>query len=187
MVEWLLVAEWSGQFENWQSHLQSFVRQLCHDSQVNPIKIYGTQKSLCICNGLPITLAYQEYVRFFLLILRHIFSVNRFAIKNGEVTYQCRFIHTDSYKKNCAANRTVVTSFGTSPVSDPCQTIFQRVASLFQPGTLTDNTMISIYPFGDEYYAFTECPVIQRYRIFIVVICKLWLITTLRFVKLYTF
>lgn len=106
--------------------------------------------------------AYYEYVRL-LLLLCYIFSVNRFAIKNGEVTYQCRFIHTDSYKKNYAANRTVVTSFGTSPVSDPCQTIFQRVASLFQPGTLTDNTMISIYPFGDEYYAFTECPVIQRY------------------------
>lgn len=34
---------------------------------------------------------------------------------------------------------------------------------MFKPGEGTsDNAMISIYPFGDEYFAFTESPVIHR-------------------------
>lgn len=52
--------------------------------------------------------------------------LHRFAIKNGEVTYQSRFIQTDSYMKNKAANRIVVTEFGTSSVPDPCHNIFHR-------------------------------------------------------------
>lgn len=28
---------------------------------------------------------------------------------------------------------------------------------------MSDNAMISVYPFGDEIYAFTEAPVIHRY------------------------
>ena len=39
-----------------------------------------------------------------------------------------------------------------------------RVAALFSPGeTMSDNAMISVYPFGDELYAFTEFPVIHRF------------------------
>jgi len=38
------------------------------------------------------------------------------------------------------------------------------VAALFSPGeTMSDNAMISVYPFGDEMYAFTEFPVIHRF------------------------
>jgi hypothetical protein len=38
------------------------------------------------------------------------------------------------------------------------------VAALFSPGeTMSDNAMISVYPFGDELYAFTEFPVIHRF------------------------
>jgi carotenoid isomerooxygenase len=52
--------------------------------------------------------------------------LHRFEIKNGKVTYQCRFLQSNTYKKNMAAQRIVVTEFGTSAVPDPCQTIFQR-------------------------------------------------------------
>lgn len=90
------------------------------------------------------------------------FIFNRFNIKNAEVSYQCRFIQTDSYKNNLAANRIVVTSYGTATVPDPCQTIFQRFSSLFISDPINDNSNISIYPFGDEFYAFTESPVIHR-------------------------
>jgi len=39
-----------------------------------------------------------------------------------------------------------------------------RVAALFSPGeTMSDNAMISVYPFGDEMYAFTEFPVIHKF------------------------
>lgn len=38
-----------------------------------------------------------------------------------------------------------------------------RVASIFNLGkTMSDNSMISVYPFGDEYYTFTETPVMHR-------------------------
>ncbi|XP_078034061.1 neither inactivation nor afterpotential B isoform X1 [Augochlora pura] len=88
--------------------------------------------------------------------------LHRFAISNGKVTYQCRFVQTDVYKKNKAAQRIVVTEFGTKAVPDPCQTIFQRIAAVFKPGEESDNSMISVYPFGDEYYTFAESAVIHR-------------------------
>lgn len=87
----------------------------------------------------------------------------RFYIKDGQVTYQCRFIQTETFKRNMVANRIVVTEFGTSSVPDPCHSIFQRFSSRFKSSEKSDNTMISIYPFGDEYYSFTESPVIHKW------------------------
>ncbi|XP_068632686.1 carotenoid isomerooxygenase [Battus philenor] len=88
--------------------------------------------------------------------------VHRFAIYDGGATYQCRFVETNTFKKNRMAARIVVTEFGTEAVPDPCHTIFDRVASIFKPPELSDNTMISVYPFGDEMYTFTEGPFIHR-------------------------
>lgn len=78
------------------------------------------------------------------------------------MTYQCRFIHSESYKQNEIAKRIVVNSYGTKIIPDPCHTIFQRISTIFQDQSNIDNASISIYPFGDEFYAFTECPIIQR-------------------------
>ncbi|XP_046737498.1 LOW QUALITY PROTEIN: carotenoid isomerooxygenase [Diprion similis] len=89
--------------------------------------------------------------------------LHRFEIKDGKVTYQRRFVQTDAYKKNHEAQRIVLTEFGTRVVPDPCRTIFQRVAAVFKAQeTMTDNSMISVYPFGDEFYTFTEAPFIHR-------------------------
>ncbi|XP_076183038.1 neither inactivation nor afterpotential B isoform X2 [Ptiloglossa arizonensis] len=88
--------------------------------------------------------------------------LHRFHIANGKVTYQCRFVQTDVYRKNNAAQRIVVTEFGTKPVPDPCKSIFQRIAAMFHPDDDSDNSMISVYPFGDEYYTFAESAVIHR-------------------------
>ncbi|XP_050089523.1 carotenoid isomerooxygenase isoform X1 [Anopheles aquasalis] len=102
------------------------------------------------------------------MMFNHLFDssalLHRFNINEGKVTYQCRFLKSDAYKKNTAARRIVVTEFGTSAVPDPCQTIFQKVAAIFnKPGANnSDNAMISIYPFGDEFFAFTESPIIHR-------------------------
>ncbi|CAK1549423.1 unnamed protein product [Leptosia nina] len=98
---------------------------------------------------------------------KHLFDsaalIHRFSIQNGRVTYQCRFLRSNTYKKNQAAQRIVVTEFGTEAVPDPCHSIFDRIGAIFKPGdTITDNAMISLYPFGDEVYAFTEGPVIHR-------------------------
>ena len=52
--------------------------------------------------------------------------LHRFNINGGKVTYQCRFVQSDTYKKNQAANRIVVEEFATKPAPDPCQSIFSR-------------------------------------------------------------
>ncbi|KAG5670747.1 hypothetical protein PVAND_000988 [Polypedilum vanderplanki] len=101
------------------------------------------------------------------MTFNHLFDssalLHRFDIFHGNVTYQCRFLKSDAYKKNLAANRVVVTEFGTASCPDPCQSIFQRVASLFKPADAnSDNAMISIYPFNDEYFCFAESPIIHK-------------------------
>ncbi|KAJ8721669.1 hypothetical protein PYW07_002444 [Mythimna separata] len=89
--------------------------------------------------------------------------LHRFAMDDGHVTYQCRFLRTNTLKKNRAANRIVVSEFGTKSAPDPCHSIFDRVAAIFNPAEhMSDNAMISVYPFGDEVYAFTEGPIIHR-------------------------
>lgn len=52
---------------------------------------------------------------------------SRFTINNGSATYQCRFLNSETYRKNHQANRIVVSEFATLPVPDPCQTIFDRL------------------------------------------------------------
>lgn len=52
--------------------------------------------------------------------------MHRFNIENGAVTYQCRFLKSESYIKNTAANQIIFTEFGTAALPDPCQSIFRR-------------------------------------------------------------
>lgn len=64
------------------------------------------------------------------MTFNHLFDaaalLHRFNITEGKVTYQCRFLKSETYKKNLAANRIVVSEFGTMTVPDPCQSIFER-------------------------------------------------------------
>ena len=60
-------------------------------------------------------------------------------IPPGKVWYQSRFLRSDTYKKNMAANRIVVSEFGTVAHPDPCKTWFQRyviMAVLYAIGTV---------------------------------------------------
>ncbi|XP_066152250.1 carotenoid isomerooxygenase isoform X1 [Euwallacea fornicatus] len=98
---------------------------------------------------------------------KHLFDssalIHRFAIKNGNVTYQCRFLQSEVYKKIWMANRIVVTEFGTKGIPDPCHSIFQRITTMFSlKSGMSDNAMISVYPFGDEIYALNEFPFIHK-------------------------
>ncbi|XP_048480733.1 carotenoid isomerooxygenase [Plutella xylostella] len=101
------------------------------------------------------------------MTFRHLFDsaalLHRFSVSGGGCSYQCRFLRSRTFQRNRAAARIVVTEFGTRAAPDPCHTIFDRVSALFRPGeSMSDNAMISVYPFGDELYAFTEGPVIHR-------------------------
>ncbi|KAI5749901.1 hypothetical protein M8J76_011276 [Diaphorina citri] len=86
--------------------------------------------------------------------------LHRFKISSGLVTYQCKFIKSESYIKNHAARRIVVTGFGTRFVPDPCASIFQRIATLFKPGS--DNTLVSVYPIQDQVYALGDSNYMHR-------------------------
>ncbi|KAF5292373.1 hypothetical protein FQA39_LY03407 [Lamprigera yunnana] len=98
---------------------------------------------------------------------KHVFDgmalLQRFRIENGKITFQSRFLQSDAYKDNIQANRIVFTDFGTSSVPDPCQTIFGKFSSYFyKRSKISDNALISIYPFQDELYSFTELPIMFR-------------------------
>ncbi|GMS86076.1 hypothetical protein PENTCL1PPCAC_8251 [Pristionchus entomophagus] len=84
--------------------------------------------------------------------------VQRYAFREGKMYYSARAIETTSYLKNKKANRIVVGAFGTAAFPDPCKTIFQRLASWFQPAEVTDNTSVAFQELGDSVYALTETP-----------------------------
>jgi hypothetical protein len=56
----------------------------------------------------------------------------RFAISEGNVTYQCRFLQSNTLRRNRAAERIVVSEFGTGAVPDPCHTIFDRLVPVYE-------------------------------------------------------
>ncbi|XP_060569819.1 carotenoid-cleaving dioxygenase, mitochondrial-like [Ruditapes philippinarum] len=86
----------------------------------------------------------------------------RFHIENKKVTYQNRYLKSETYKKNVAAQRIVIYGFGTLPVPDPCQNIFQRFLSYFTVDEKNDNTNVNFYPLKDELYASTETNFIRK-------------------------
>ncbi|KAG8184808.1 hypothetical protein JTE90_001505 [Oedothorax gibbosus] len=90
----------------------------------------------------------------------HVFDglalMHRFGFADGRVTYQSKFLRSDSYKKNMKHNRIVVTEFSTPGCPDPCKTIFQRFTSLFSLDEMTDNDLVNVIMFGDEAYACSE-------------------------------
>ena len=52
--------------------------------------------------------------------------ISNLIILSGKVSYRSRFLRSDTYEKNMAANRIVVSEFGTVAHPDPCKTWFQR-------------------------------------------------------------
>jgi len=49
-----------------------------------------------------------------------------FLTSVGKVMYQSRYLRSQSYLRNTAANRIVMGGYGTVSYPDPCKTIFQR-------------------------------------------------------------
>ncbi|KAK7083821.1 Beta,beta-carotene 9',10'-oxygenase [Halocaridina rubra] len=90
--------------------------------------------------------------------------LHQFNIADGEVTYQSRFLQSDTYKKNFLHNRIVVSEFGTLASPDPCKTLFQRFMSFFDPAgkNPTDNCSVNVTYIGDELYALSELPHMRR-------------------------
>jgi carotenoid cleavage dioxygenase-like enzyme len=84
--------------------------------------------------------------------------LHRFAFMRGSVTYSNRFLRSNAF---CAAERTGKISYGEF-ATDPCRTLFGRVAAIFAP-TLTDNCNVNVLPFGGATVAFTETTLPMRF------------------------
>ncbi|XP_076879794.1 beta,beta-carotene 15,15'-dioxygenase [Brachyhypopomus gauderio] len=90
--------------------------------------------------------------------------IHSFTFKDGEVHYQSKFLRSDTYKKNTTANRIVVTEFGTLAYPEPSKNIFSK-AFTYLINTIpdfTDNNIINIVRYGQEYYASSEINYINQ-------------------------
>ena len=84
--------------------------------------------------------------------------LHRFSFAAGAVTYANRFLRSDSYCEAAAKGALARGEFAT----DPCRTLFQRVAAVFSP-QLTDNCNVNVDMFGGEPVALTETTLPVRF------------------------
>lgn len=87
-----------------------------------------------------------------------------FAFKDGEVTYRSRFLNSDTYKANMAANRIVVSEMGTMAYPDPSKNFIVK-AITFLNHTIpdfTDNGASNFIKYGNDYYATSETNYIRK-------------------------
>ncbi|XP_078599929.1 carotenoid-cleaving dioxygenase, mitochondrial-like [Branchiostoma floridae x Branchiostoma japonicum] len=89
--------------------------------------------------------------------------IHRFNIEGSKVTYQNRFLRSDSYVLAQQQNRIVVSEFGTNSYPDPCKNIFSRIFSYFWDTSISsDNCNVNLMQVRDEIYAMTEPPTMRR-------------------------
>jgi carotenoid cleavage dioxygenase-like enzyme len=80
--------------------------------------------------------------------------LHRFAISGGEVSYASRFLESRAYRAASETGRISYSEFAT----DPCRSLFQRVAAMFSP-KLTDNANVNLTKLGERFIAMTETPI----------------------------
>ncbi|XP_033471786.1 beta,beta-carotene 15,15'-dioxygenase [Epinephelus lanceolatus] len=90
--------------------------------------------------------------------------IHSFTFCNGEVTYRSKFLKSDTYKRNIKAKRIVVSEFGTMIYPDPCKNIFSRALTHLSNiiPDFTDNNLINIIRYGQDYYASSEVNYINQ-------------------------
>lgn len=90
--------------------------------------------------------------------------IHSFTFSNGEVTYRSKFLKSDTYKRNIKADKIVVSEFGTMIYPDPCKNIFSRAFTHLQNviPDFTDNNLINIIRYGQDYYASSEVNYINQ-------------------------
>ena len=85
--------------------------------------------------------------------------LHRFALAGGEVSYANCFLKSNAF---CAAQATGKISYAEF-ATDPCRTLFGRVAAIFNP-KLTDNCCVNVCDYAREAVAFTETAMPMRFN-----------------------
>ncbi|KAF1764243.1 hypothetical protein GCK72_004190 [Caenorhabditis remanei] len=89
--------------------------------------------------------------------------MQRYHFEDGKMFYSARYLESEAYDLNVAAQRIVTSSFGTATFPDPCKTIFSKYFSTFMHDTEKhDNANVAFTPVGDGLYACTETPYMYR-------------------------
>lgn len=78
--------------------------------------------------------------------------LHRFSFGAGRVSYANRYLESRAYRAARDSGRISYAEFAT----DPCRTLFQRVASILSPPSFGDNANVNVMPLGDEFAAMTE-------------------------------
>ena len=90
--------------------------------------------------------------------MRHWFDglamLHRFAIADGEVAYASRMLETRAWRAARERGAIAYSEFAT----DPCRSLFARVASVFSP-RFTDNANVNLARLGERWIAMTETPI----------------------------
>jgi carotenoid cleavage dioxygenase-like enzyme len=84
--------------------------------------------------------------------------LHRFGFADGRVSYRNRFLRSQAFCEAEATHAIQRREFAT----DPCRTLFQRVASIFSP-KFTDNCNVNVDALGGEMVAFTETTLPVRF------------------------
>ena len=84
--------------------------------------------------------------------------LHRFALADGGVTYANRFLESKAFRAAEATGKISYAEFAT----DPCRTLFGRVAAIFDP-KLTDNCCVNVSDYAREVVAFTETSMPMRF------------------------
>jgi beta,beta-carotene 9',10'-dioxygenase len=89
--------------------------------------------------------------------VRHWFDglamLHRYTIEDGRVSYASRFLRGKAFRAAEETGELRYSEFAT----DPCRSLFSRVASMFKPA-LSDNGSVNVSRVGDEFLAMTETP-----------------------------
>ncbi len=84
--------------------------------------------------------------------------LHRFAFKQGRVSYANRFLQSKAFRAAEATGKIAYAEFAT----DPCRTLFGRIAAIFDP-KLTDNCNVNVVGVGGAIVAFTETTMPLRF------------------------
>uniref|UniRef100_A0A914EDL0 Uncharacterized protein n=1 Tax=Acrobeloides nanus TaxID=290746 RepID=A0A914EDL0_9BILA len=88
--------------------------------------------------------------------------IQRYYFKNGKMLYSAKYLRSEAYKRNLAAQRIVIGEFGTASYPDPCKSIFTRYFNYLFSNELTDNAVVNFMQCGDQVFATTELPVMTK-------------------------
>ncbi|KAL5499781.1 hypothetical protein EMCRGX_G011241 [Ephydatia muelleri] len=91
--------------------------------------------------------------------------LHSFTINKGKIHYRSHYLHSKTFKTNTAANRIVVSEFGTLAYPDPRKTLLQRMKATLQMLSPnyepSDNNNFNLYPLGDDIVVAQESNIIH--------------------------